>query len=410
MIYKIRDMVPARYLPLWSVLVLVLLLPSAFCKYDPETLKIRVVLFGEGWSVMPNIMMTDPKITAITIPAGDATYAAYMKKFMRIYMPRTYKEWLDKVDVFILSDLVPWGFTGTQLKWMRDSIEQAGTGMILSEMGWYGITGWTGNACDDWMKTPVYDAYPCDMVLNKENLVCPCIEVVHKGTFLNLPGIEQVAFADQQGLHVPRPGATTWALYKRGKEAAIITRPYGKGMTVANSMGLERFKQPYYEWKYYKDYFINHVYMAARVDIPQDLELVHSVRAGLESFRDRKTMILAMIDFIDKFKANTRPVEKMLADLEPVREKAEKLYLEQRYEESASLIDEAMKKFNEIDSLAVKLRDQALLWIYLIEWSAVSATSLLTGVLIWTLMVRRRLYREVGTTRESARRGLEVSR
>jgi len=387
-----------------GLLLFVPLLPDGFCKFDPQTLKIRVVLFGEGWSVMPTIMMTDPKITAITIPAGDATYAAHMKRFMRIYMPRTYDDWLDKVDVFILSDLVPWGFTGEQLKWMKESIRDAGTGMILSEMGWYGITGWTGNACEDWMKTPVYDAYPCDMVLNEENAVCSFIEVVHEGPFLNLPGIEQVAFADQQGLHVPRPGATTWAVYKRGREAAIMSRPYGKGMAVANAMGLERFKQPYYEWKYYKDYFINHVYLAASVSIPEDLELVHSVRAGLEGFRDRKTMILAMIDFIDKFKANTRPVEKMLADLAPIRKQAEELYLQQRYEESASLIDEAMKRFDEIDALSVKLRDQALLWIYVIEWSAVSATSLLTGVLLWTLMVRRKLYREVGTTREADRR------
>jgi len=381
------------------IVLIILALPPIHGKVDPETKRVRLVLFGEGWSVTPSIMMTDPKVTAIVIPAGDETHAAYMDRFMRIYMPRTYQRWVDDLDIFMLSDLTPWGFTNEQLVWMRRSIEEQGTGMILSEMGWYGIVGWTGNACEDWLKTPVYDAYPCDMILNAENEDCPYLDVVTEGTFLDLPGIEQIGFAYEQGLHVPRAGATTWAVYRRGREAAIVTRPYGQGMGVANSMGMERFNQPYYEWKYYKDYFVNHAYMAAGVPIPEDIELVHRIREQLESFRDHRALIIGMIDFIDKFNANTRPVEQMLAEVTPMRKEAEDLYIEQRYDESSSVLLDAVRKFDEINAAAIRLRDQALLWIYVIEWTAVSATSLITAVLVWALMVRRKLYREVGTTR-----------
>ena len=383
--------------------MLILLIPQIQAKIDPETKRIKLLLFGEGWSFTPNIMTTDPKITALMIPAGDATHSTYMARFMRIYMPRNYQDWVNKVDIFMLSDLVPWGFTDDHLFWMKRSIEEDGTGMILSEMGWYGITGWTGNACEDWTKTMLYEAYPCDMIIEKENQECAYLDIVQDGPFLDLPGFEQMAFANEQGYHDPRDGATTWAVYRKGKEPAIVTRPYGKGMAVANSMGMERFIQPYYEWKYYKDYFINHAYVAADIPVPEDLELVHRIREQLETFRDRRAYIIGMIDFIDKFNANTRPVEKMLAETIPMRKEAEDLYLDQRYEETSAVILKAMDSFDEINAEAVKLRNQALLWIYVIEWSAVSATSLLTGFVIWALMVRRKLYREVGTTRGSAR-------
>jgi hypothetical protein len=333
------------------------------------------------------------------IPAGDATVASYMARFMRIYMPRTYNDWISKVDSFLLSDLVPWGFTANQLLWMRDSIEKEGTGMILSEMGWYGIGGWTGNAVEDWIKSPLYDAYPVDMIMDRQNEISPFLDFVHEGQFLNLPNIENIKFASEQGVHDPRAGATVWAVYRLGKEPAIITRSFGEGMTIANSMGLERFGQPYYEWDYYKDYFINHAYFSAQVEIPADLELVHRVREQLETFRDQRSFVIGIIDFIDKFNANTRPVEVMLAETTPMRDEAEELYIDQRYEESATILQTASQRFEEISEAAIKLKDQALLWIYIIEWSAVSATSLVTGVIIWALMVRRRLYREVGLTR-----------
>ena len=40
-----------------------------------------------------------------------------------------------------------------------------------------------------------------------------------------------------------------------------------------------------------------------------------------------------------------------------------------------------------------------MVWVFVIEWLAVSGTSMLAGGLLWTLMVRRRLYKEVGETK-----------
>jgi len=48
---------------------------------------------------------------------------------------------------------------------------------------------------------------------------------------------------------------------------------------------------------------------------------------------------------------------------------------------------------------ALRLKDRALFWIYVIEWLSVSATFLVAGFAVWTLMVRRRLHREIAMTR-----------
>ncbi len=48
---------------------------------------------------------------------------------------------------------------------------------------------------------------------------------------------------------------------------------------------------------------------------------------------------------------------------------------------------------------AVRLKDEVLLWVYLVEWLAVSGTGTGCGFILWTLMVRRRSFKEVETTR-----------
>jgi dolichyl-phosphate-mannose--protein O-mannosyl transferase len=48
---------------------------------------------------------------------------------------------------------------------------------------------------------------------------------------------------------------------------------------------------------------------------------------------------------------------------------------------------------------AVKLKDEALFWVYISEWLVVTAAAMVAGVVVWSLMVRRRMYRAVGTTR-----------
>lgn len=47
----------------------------------------------------------------------------------------------------------------------------------------------------------------------------------------------------------------------------------------------------------------------------------------------------------------------------------------------------------------MKVKERALMWVYLIEWSVITGTFGVVGFATWTLMLRKRLYREVETTR-----------
>jgi hypothetical protein len=47
----------------------------------------------------------------------------------------------------------------------------------------------------------------------------------------------------------------------------------------------------------------------------------------------------------------------------------------------------------------MRLRERALLWVYVVEWLAVTGTLLVCGMVLWTLMIRKRLYRQVAVTR-----------
>ncbi len=49
--------------------------------------------------------------------------------------------------------------------------------------------------------------------------------------------------------------------------------------------------------------------------------------------------------------------------------------------------------------LALKAKDEAMLWVYVIEWLTVSGTAMITGSVLWTLMIRKAAYRPVAVTR-----------
>ncbi len=54
---------------------------------------------------------------------------------------------------------------------------------------------------------------------------------------------------------------------------------------------------------------------------------------------------------------------------------------------------------NQAEARMIELKDQAMFWIHLVEWLVITATVMISGLATWTLMVRRRLYREVQTLR-----------
>ena len=138
--------------------------------------------------------------------------------------------------------------------------------------------------------------------------------------------------------------------------------------------------------------------------LPTDIELVHEVRSQFELYRQARLMIIGTMDFAEKVGANVRKVEDALGDLEEVRKLAEDDYVSGEYQDSMETLNKAMKQADDVLALAFKVKDRAMLYIYMVQWLVTTGTFLLAGSVVYTLMIRRRLYRVVDTTRFDKRK------
>ena len=119
----------------------------------------------------------------------------------------------------------------------------------------------------------------------------------------------------------------------------------------------------------------------------------------ISTFTGQKLLVLSMMEWADNFGANILPLADRLQEAEELVEVVVDLYLEQDYSEAIARMQSAQSMIGEITAEAVRLKDQALFWVYVIEWLAVTSASMVAAFTLWTLMVRRGLYRSVGTTR-----------
>jgi hypothetical protein len=152
-------------------------------------------------------------------------------------------------------------------------------------------------------------------------------------------------------------------------------------------------------WEYYPDYAVNLALFIASAEIPADPIIVHRIRKTLETYRLKRDFVLAMIEFIAKFGANPSKVEEMLSRANQGLRTVDEKYVAHDFEESLLVAEGLVEDLDQASEIAFKLKNQALLWVYVVEWSVTTATSMIAGVVIWALMVKRKLYREVASTR-----------
>ena len=104
------------------------------------------------------------------------------------------------------------------------------------------------------------------------------------------------------------------------------------------------------------------------------------------------------MEFIEKFGANSVDFYEELEEINLVEKEAEEYYRKGDYDRVAEIFDEIEQAWNGLNRRAVEAKESALLWVYLVEWLAVTGVALVSGVFLWSVMMRRRLYREIRTT------------
>jgi hypothetical protein len=153
------------------------------------------------------------------------------------------------------------------------------------------------------------------------------------------------------------------------------------------------------DWRWYQDFLIYLVYFASRKPIPEDVYRVHRLREEINIHTDKNLLLISLLEFIEKFGASTVQLYEELEELNAVELVAEEHYRRDEYDRVAEIFEEIHLAWEVLNGKAIKVKENALVWVYLIEWLAVTGVSLISGVFLWTVMIRRRLFREVSTTR-----------
>jgi hypothetical protein len=198
----------------------------------------------------------------------------------------------------------------------------------------------------------------------------------------------------------PREGATTEALWRGRRTPAMVTSTYGQGHTLQLGHGWDNIPDhPRLHYPYLMDFIFNQIFYIADLRYPEDLELVHALRTMFVTYEDRKKATMAVLDFVETFGANPSKSVDMLDAIESRHLEAASLYLTQDFEGTRDILSPLIGEFSRVDKELLEAKNRALFWVYLIEWMAVSSTCMISAVILWTLMIRRKLYRSVSTTK-----------
>jgi len=154
-----------------------------------------------------------------------------------------------------------------------------------------------------------------------------------------------------------------------------------------------------YRWKWHIDALLNFVYWPCKVAIPQDLLLVHRVRESMWDMDVTRGYVLSAMEFADKIGANLQAIDRKLSALDSKRRDCNGLYLRGEMEEAYRELAEVKAAYLDLVDEVLLARKKALLWIFAVEWLVVTSTFVISGVALWSMMIRRTAYREVKATR-----------
>jgi hypothetical protein len=113
-----------------------------------------------------------------------------------------------------------------------------------------------------------------------------------------------------------------------------------------------------------------------------DIHARREARTLLSTFNSQKSLVLSLFEWADKFGGNIIPLSIQLTKLEDDVEGTTARYLDQEYQHAISMMDSIAPRIIKITEEAIEAKDQALIWIYLSEWLAVTSTAVISGIIV----------------------------
>ena len=127
--------------------------------------------------------------------------------------------------------------------------------------------------------------------------------------------------------------------------------------------------------------------------------MVHDYRSLVSDYTIQKSLLTSLLDFAEIFGADSSGIYTKVSQTEEYRSEAAQEYLDRDFATAHDTMQEAMSSLKALDEDAMKLKDRALFWVYVVQWLATTGVFMIAIIVLWSLMVRRSLYREVKTTK-----------
>jgi len=342
-----------------------------------------------------NLLFTrDPLFTYTVYPLPADLPDRDKRKLDRVYYPRTRENLVNTYDIIVFDDARIQHFSTRQIHDLDHGFREGGMSAIIAPviMWSYVIQPTILNEIvpisdkGDVKFGPYYVAFRRE----RDPVFLPFVEL----------GIEKHP-GSQESEIVAKQGATVWADLRSKQTPWLVSWTPGGGDPGMQWVLAHRFDDWWLEDNnpYAPDVATNLILYSLDRPLIADIFSRREARRMFVSFHMQKSLILSMIEWADSFGANTLVLSNRLTGLDEGMGKAVDSYLEQDYASTISFLQSISPAVKEIARDVIKLKDDALTWVYLAEWLAVSGTSLACAFAIWSLMVKRRAFRKVATTR-----------
>jgi len=377
----------------------------------------------------------EPSISGHLVPARfyeggwSGVFSERIMRSVRMYFPRTYRD-LASFDFIMLDSPVVSYFGNEGIHWMRRAIEEGAVGAttmnsILSKHQFCFLPFLNSELAEcfplDGIRVAQY-AGGLDSTKLSMKIGTPYSGAFHVRVnrdappvftpFLSL-GIER--FVGGGGyLMFARPGALIW-MWSVGNHPDVAPETpylmswrYGKGQAWSLS---DNLRHGWWGWDmpaethivsknpYGLDILVNWIRYASGRKPIQDVLTYHDLRARYGSYEDLRSLVYSVMDFVCSFGGRTGPLEQRVKEADVVVAESKRMYVAGNLDVAGSKIDLALGELASISEEAMRLKDATFLWIYVVQWLVVTATGLLCGFVVWSIMIKRKMYKEVPVTR-----------
>ncbi len=324
------------------------------------------------------------------------------KKIFRQYIPRTY-EILAENDAIVIDNPDVTIFEHKYLVWLRDAVLKDGSGLVM--IG--GNAGFGGRPNPPWGSTVIQDILPVWCItggwleygrveiLRRDHEFLSTLPLDRRWEWMAAVGGNEVKMKQEAVLLAEYKGLTTpW------KNPFWVTWNVGKGRCFAMTCDWSPLGGIIFmKWPYYGDFAVNLMMYLSRNPIPDDLETLHKARRMYLEYRSTRGYLISLMEFAEKVGANMAPVNKIIGEADKKHRQSADEYIQFEFHKALEFLESSIDDLRTAGGKAIELKDRAMFWIYLIEWSVVTATFAMVGFILWTIMIKRRLYHEVRQTR-----------